>query len=376
MQMDLLFDDECMRSLLPEIESCAAAIRAWLDEKRLLCVRYNDDCDGVTSGLEIYAAARAYAKEKLLPEGNVTGFQVPSAVYSKRDAFDDVVRARDAGKPLAVVITDLGANAESVDGLKALKDSGAMVCIIDHHPPNADAVGLCDVFVTSHTYDNSGAHTAGLVAYEVARRIGAGAAKSEWVSWSLQSDKSTLASGDYPQAKALDYLAHFSEPAVSIDDYYEKVSDEHMLKLATDLAIKGEDKALKIMKDHATTRKIGETALLIVADMSKATSKTSYPPKGRALNLVQDYYCARFPDKAIVSMGYSDDSISIRANAKAREAGFDSNPIIATLKSELPHAIRSGGGHSAAANVRVELEFGESVRKRMEELIAEALAKN
>ena len=338
-------------------------------------MRFNDDCDGVTSGLEIYAAARAYAKEKLLPQENVTGFQVPSAVYSKRDAFDDVVRARDAGKQLAVVITDLGANAESVEGLQSLKDSGTKVCIIDHHPPNADALALCDAFATSHPFDNSGAHTAGLVAYEVARRIFAGAANREWVSWSLQSDKSTLASGDYPEAKALDYLAHFSEPAVAIEDYYEKVSDAHMLRLATDLAIKGEDKALKIMKDHATTKKVGDNALLIVADMSKATSKTSYPPKGRALNLVQDYYCARFPKKAIVSMGYSEDSISIRANARAREAGFDSNPVISTLKEELPHAIRSGGGHSSAANVRVEIEFGESVRKRMEELIVQALAK-
>jgi len=373
--MDLLFDDECMRSLVPQLESCAAAIREWIDQKRLLIIRYNDDCDGVTSGMQIYASAMAYAKEKLLPAENVTGFQVPSAVYGKRDSFDDVMRARDAGKELAVVITDLGANAESVDGLKALKDSGAKVCIIDHHPPNPDALALCDVFVTSHAFDNSGAHTAGLVAYEVARRIFADAANREWVNWSLQSDKSTLASGDYPQAKALDYLAHFSEPAVAIEDYYEKVTDEHMLKLATDLAVKGEEKALKIMKDHATTRKVGETALLIVADMARATSKTSYPPKGRALNLVQDYYCAKFPDKAIVSIGYSDDSISIRANSKAREAGFDSNPIINTLKAELPHAIRSGGGHSAAANVRVEVEFGESVRLRMEELIALSLEK-
>jgi len=365
-----------MRALSPKMQECASAIKSWLDEGRLLCVRFNDDCDGITSGMQVYVAARAYAESKRLGKENVVGFQVPSAVYSKRDSFDDVVRARDAAKALAVVITDLGANAESVDGLKALKDSGAKVCIIDHHPPNIDALSLCDAFATSHAFDSSGAHTAGLVAYEVARQIDADAANPEWVNWSLQSDKSTLASGDYPAAKALDYLAHFSEPAVPIEDYYEKVSDEHMLKIATDLAIKGEDKALKIMKDHSVVKKIGEHALLIVADMSKATSKTSYPPKGRALNLVQDYYCNRSPDKAIVSMGYSDDSISMRANSLARETGFDTNPIIAKLKEELPHAIRSGGGHSAAANVRVEIEFGESVRKRMEELIAQALEKN
>jgi RecJ-like exonuclease len=371
--MELLFDDECMAALLPQIEACAAKIRGWIGEGRMLCVRFNDDCDGVAAGMEIYASARAYAREKRIPEENVTGFQVPSAVYGKRDAYDDVLRARDRGLPLAVVICDLGANAESVEGLQSLRDSGAKVCIIDHHPPSEDARALCDAFVTSHTYDNSGAHTAGLVAYEVARRVSAGAANKEWVYWSLQSDKSTLASGDYPAAKALDYLAHFSEAAVAIEDYYEKVTDGHMLRLATDLAIKGEQKALEIMKNHAVAKKVGKDALLIVADMSKATSKTSYPPKGRALNLVQDYYCAKYPDKAIVSMGYSDDSISIRANARAREAGFDSNPVIGALKDELPHAIRSGGGHSAAANVRVEPEFCESVRRRMEELIARAL---
>ena len=371
--MELLFDDECMQKLLPAIESCAKAITEWIAEGRLLCVRFNDDCDGVASALQIYSSARAYALELRLPLENVVGFQVPSAVYSKKDAFDDAVRARDARKNLAVVITDMAANEESVEAIKALKDAGAKVCIIDHHPPCRDALDLCDAYATSHPFDNSGAHTAGLLAYEIGRRICADAARKEWVYWSLQSDKSTLAAGDFPQARALDYLAHFSEPNAGIEDYLEKVSDERTLRLAADLAVKGEEKALKLARDHARIRQTGESAAIILVDLSKARSKAAYPPKGRCLNLMQDYYCAGHPDAAVVSLGYADDSVSIRANALALKRGFDSNRMIEKLKAELSSAIRSGGGHAAASNIRFEPGFEGAVMEKLEELTRQAL---
>jgi RecJ-like exonuclease len=373
---DFLIDDECMRRLLPSLDSCAKKIMGWLDSGRLVIVRFNDDCDGITSGLEVYLACKAYCASghPAAKQAKVAGFQVPSAVYSLMDAYSDVTRARDAGKKLAVVITDLGANAESVEGLTALRDASAGICIIDHHPPSKDALAMCDCHASSHPFDPLGAHTAGLVAYEVARRIDEGAARPEWVRWSLQSDKSTLADGeDHEEARALDYLAHFSQPDSPADYYLEKISDSMAIHLASELARKSEKKALRNALRHSEETSAGPAAFMVATDLAKTLHNAQYPPKGRCLNLVQDYFAAAHDGSPVVSIGYADDSASMRANAAAIAAGFHSNPVISELKKEFPRAIRSGGGHAAAASIRFDPAFKESVLDRLSELVLEKL---
>src|SRR3989338_5917715 len=204
----LLFDDSCMRGLLPAISKCATTVCSWMRQGRLVVIRFNDDCDGITSGMAVYVASKSYAEKIPKTRHAIEGYQVPSAIYKASDAFDDVSRARSAGLGLGVIIVDLGANKESAEGLRALKDSCAWVCIIDHHPPDEAALSLCDAFVSSHSFDPTGAHTTCLLSFEVAERIAPGAANKQWAFWSLQSDKSTLATGEkFDGAEALDYLA-------------------------------------------------------------------------------------------------------------------------------------------------------------------------
>ncbi len=369
----LLIDDSCMRGLLPAISKCASTVCSWISRGRMVVIRFNDDCDGITSGMAVCVACKSYAEKFPKAKRAVEGYQVPSAVYAASDAFDDVSRARGAGLGLGVIIVDLGANKESVEGLAALKDSGAGVCIIDHHPPDKAALSLCDAFVSSHSSDPTGAHTAGLLAFEVAERIAPGAASKAWVSWSLQSDKSSLATGEkYAEAaEALDYLAHFSEKSAGIDYYLEKMSDKKTVELAAALAKKSGQNALDAALKYSVERKVSDSFVIVVVDLSKAVRKGAYPPKGRCLNLVQDYFCLKHKDSAVISLGRSSDSISIRANAAAMKQGFHSNPLIDTLKAEFPHAVSSGGGHAAAASIRFDPQFKESVLERLAELASD-----
>ena len=365
-----------MQKLLPAMHSCADAIRAWIKEGRLLVIRFNDDCDGVVAGVELYLACKAYAEKSGMPAQNVAGVQLDSAVYSKKDSFFDLQRGRDASKKLAVVVCDLGANAESVEGLSALKEAGSGLCIIDHHPPSKDALALCDAYATSHAFDSTGAHTAGLVSFEVAKIIDAAAVRPEWIEWSLQSDKSTLfAGGDHDGARALDYLSHFSESSASAQHYYEKMSDTHTLELAARLARDYEKKALSKALRNSKQNPVGQHSVIVVCDVSKSMSKGDFPPKGRCLNLVQDHFCKANPGKAVVSLGISDDSISIRANQLAIERGFHSNPIISKLKEEFKAEIKSGGGHAAAASVRYDIGLRDLVRDSLLEQVKSVLEK-
>ena len=373
---ELLFDDSCMRALLPSIERCAQSIRGWLSEGRLLVIRFNDDCDGAVCGMELFSAAAAFARENGIDTKGVGAFQLESAVYSQKDAFDDLSRARDAARKLALVIADLGANEESYEGVKALKDAGARVCIIDHHPPFAQTLALCDCAASSHEYDPTGSHTAGLVAYEVARRIFARAADEEWVHWSLQSDKSALAKKrDHAGAIALDYLSHFSEKQSTAQYYIEKISDERTIALCVKLAAGYEAKALQSGLKHSKITPVSDGALLVVCDISRAVKKGGYPPKGMCLNLVQDYLSNRHGGKAVVSLGFSGDSIGMRANAGAIRRGFDSNRVIRALKKEFGEAVHSGGGHTAAASVRFVESHARTILERASALVEGELKK-
>lgn len=371
------FEDDCLRRMGPSLDACAESIKQWLLEGRLLVVRFNDDCDGVVSGLQIYCAARAFAASAGIPESSVAGFQVASAVYAKRDSFEDLTRGRDfSSSKVAVVICDLGANAESVEALSALKEAGAKLCILDHHPPSKDALSLCDCYATSYFEDPTGAHTAGLVSFAVAHRIDAASANAEWVSWSLQSDKSTLVApgGDLDGARALDYLTHFSDFAETAEHYLSKISDGHTIALAARLSREGEKRSLERAMRHAKHSPAGG-AVIVVCDLSKCVKKSEYPPKGRCLNLVQDHFSRRFAGQAVVSLGHSDDSVSIRANSLAIAAGFHSNPLIAALKEEFGDSIKSGGGHAAAASIRFDPDMGSVIISRLRELVEAAFSK-
>ncbi len=369
----MVVDDECMRALLPKLRHCASGLEAALASGTPVRVRFHDDCDGICSALALLDALEKKRVELHLPSDErgvplVSSSQAGGAIYEKKDAFEDLKAMQVfAPKKPVFVFLDFAANAESVEGLKALKDAGARILIIDHHPPSQDALALGDCFVSSHEFDNTGGHSAGLVATQFARLLDPGVPES--YAWcALQSDKSHLAKeGELKEAVAIDYLAHHSEKGVSADYYAEKLADGPAIELAWKLAKRSEQKVLEVVSKHLTVRGCECDLKFVLVDLEKLVKKGSYPSKGKALNLAHAMEGEKL-EKPVVSFGYSKDGVSVRANDYAIDAGFRASLVIQELKKEFGDAITSGGGHDAAASIRFKAGFQKQILSRFEGL--------
>ncbi|MCS7109827.1 MAG: DHHA1 domain-containing protein, partial [Candidatus Micrarchaeota archaeon] len=78
----------------------------------------------------------------------------------------------------------------------------------------------------------------------------------------------------------------------------------------------------------------------------------------------------------VVTIVYTGRNISLRANAGAIEAGIDLSKAISQLKNEMLHGIESGGGHRAAAALRVKQGYIKEALERFTKLLSEQIKAN
>jgi len=376
---NLLIGDECMQSLLPSMEKAADAIKTALSSQRPVFVRFHDDCDGITSAISIYKACLLFQQANKLPAKTGDGFptlssrQTDSAILEVRQAFED--RRKFGGcsqKPLFVFL-DHAANYESAEAVGELKSSGVGIIIVDHHPPAKEAAELADVFVSSHQFDASGGHTAGLLSFEIARMISPEPSHipEEWAWWSLQGDKSKLAahrSDDEPVA--IDYLAQYSEKGESAGYYLEKLEDKLALDLSVKLARQAETRALEHSHAHCSAVKAENGFFVVECELGKI-QHGEYPSKGKLLTLIH-LQKSRELGGPVVSLGWDEEFLSVRANTAAAEKGFRAGLVIEQLKQEFPQDVKSGGGHDVAASLRVRKTSVKKVADRFAELAGRA----
>lgn len=361
----LLPGDPVLNSLQPMFEKAAALIRSAMKDSRPILMRFNNDADGICSGLSIYRAVLALSKEggydarKLLRD-----YQNNSAIYEFGDASGDVLLLRGISdlQPL-IVLLDFGANSESVEGLKVAKGAGAQLLAIDHHPPNQEAVKMFEVFVSPWTIKGGTSdYCAGLISGEVATRL----APLEFTRLqriALAGDRSRLivpSDDERNAALALDYLADTVKPRNTLAVCDSVVSNANKLQSTYKLAISKLEQARASAKAVAKIRQLPNGFTLALADISKFLQKGEFPPRGKVTGALHDSLSTSIPGP-LVTIGYGKDAINIRANAAARQAGLNSGAIINNLKSELPNAISSGGGHDVAASIRPNEGFTKIV---------------
>ncbi len=370
----LLLDTKCLHELLPKMRECAQLLETAVQSNAPIRVRFHDDCDGICSAISITLAISKLQKRFGAAENSEIGIplvsssQASSAIYETRDAFDDLraMQAFAPKKPLFLLL-DFAANAESVQGVRALKDAGAKVAIIDHHPPSKEAAELADCFVSSHACDKTGSHTAGLLSTQVARIVDEGVPE-ECAWYSLQSDKSALAkSEEFKEAVALDYLAHHSDKGVPADYYAEKLSDGQTVELSWKLALRAEQRVLEVAQKHVKLQGCDCEVKFILVELDKLAKKGEYPSKGKIMNgiIAAEAKKEKIP---LVALGFTKDSISVRATDLALEKGFRASQVIAELKLEFPQGIASGGGHDAASSLRLNEGYAKPVLSRFEHL--------
>lgn len=360
-----LIDDGVTRGLEKGISDAASIIRAAISKQRPILIRYNNDADGISAGLCIYRAILHIAKGSGYdPQKLLRDYQNNSAFYEHGDACGDamLLRGISDSRPLLILV-DFGANIESVAGLKAAKAEGAELLIIDHHPPNKDALALLDCIVSPWLEkDGTSDYCAGLIAGEVAKEA-AGIDTARIQRIAMAGDRSKLSTPTEEErnaALALDYLAETVRPRNTLAICDSAISDPSKLQAAYNTAASKIESTLSQLREIAKIRKLPNGFVVATAEITRIARDGSFPPKGKVAGTLHDFL-ASSSDSPIVTIAHGKDAINIRANLAARHAGFNASKIIALLKQELPNAITSGGGHDVAASIRMGKGLGNVV---------------
>ncbi len=366
--------DACTASLVPSITRAASFLLRAIAAGTPFFIRYNADTDGICGGLLARDALQRAAASLGVPI-RIHDIPSPPATYEKTKAVLEYRFFQDMGEAPVVLLIDHAANTESISALNYLIEQGASIVVIDHHPPDPRINALATHFISPFTCKNAimpSKYTAAYLCFEVAKAV-AGSSDERLLHFALQADASSLTSRtDYTEPLAIDYFAQ-TTPHARLDDYASLVADESHLRTlaltAQKLLQKASDEGWKNARiEHAGS------AIVLVSDFNGVVRKRSFPSKGMALNLVHARACTEFPNLPIVSMCFVGDSIGFRANALALAKGFDANALITLIRTQMPRALRSGGGHAGAASLQVA-EEGDRLRmlSRVTQLVREQL---
>ena len=358
-----LLDDEVMGALAKPFDDCARRIRRAIFSFRPILIRYNGDADGICAGLSLKRAIESVmggdAKRRLFFAQN------NPAIYSPGDALRDVSLIRmlpeQMEKPLFLLV-DFAANSESVEALELLKGAGVEIAIIDHHPFDAKAPTLLDCFVSPLTCNGTSHYCAGLLAGEVAKRVN-DVDVSELQRTAMAGDKSRLVERSEQHerlATAVDFLAIYQKDTSTLDFFDASVRDKAFMDSVYTQAVAKMQQSHAIAKEFVKIKDLPNGFKLCKLKLDAAAKKGEFPTKGKATGLIHDELAAQ-ADVPIVTLVYGERMISIRANLKAKERGFNASKMIDQLKAEMKNAVESGGGHDVAASIKVNKGFGKIV---------------
>ncbi|NYZ78381.1 hypothetical protein H0N96_03195 [Candidatus Micrarchaeota archaeon] len=364
-EAQLLVDNAVTRKLEPFFTRAAHEIAESVLMLTPIVVRFHDDADGAASALELQRAVFSFAAEKKVPfRKSFFSANADSYFYEEKFLRADLEWAQGfpEKKPL-LVLADHASNEESIPALEQAR-SAFKTIVIDHHPPAEDFSKHVGLFVSAFAFDRNvekSDYNAGYLAFEVARRFAPlnQLENLELLAFaSMHADHSRFAPRErgVEEALALEFL---SSGKIDLQEVYEDFFDARK----REFAFKKATVRLKQMRDAArkTTRVVEAGKFLIqVIKLSSFVKKSVFPQKAKCVNVLHDDGEARY-GKPLVTIGFTEDAASFRVSQSAHALGFKANDFIASLQTEMPHAIESGGGHDRASAMRFKKEFSARV---------------
>lgn len=359
----MLVEDEVTNALASSFDDAARRIRRAIFSFKPILIRYNGDADGICSGLCIKRAIEHLlgrdAKRRLLFAQN------NPAVYSEGDALRDVSVLRmlpdQMGTPL-VILLDFAANTESLQGIELHKGAANELLIVDHHPFDPKIPVLAECFVSPMTCNGTSHYCTGLLAGEIAKRV-AEQDMEELQRIAMAGDKSKLVEADPEHqrlAQAIDFLAIYQRGVSTLDFYDKSLQDRKFMDSVYEQSVAKMKHAAEVAKEFVKMREFQNGFMLCKIRMDAAAKKGEFPTKGKATGSVHDDIAAK-TDRPLVTLGYGERMISIRANPQALARGFNASKMIDQLKADMSNAVESGGGHAVAASIKVNKGFGKIV---------------
>lgn len=342
---DVLVDAPALENLKPVFRKAAERLERAVISMQPILVRFDEDADGITSALYLQALVEHYVEKSGLPYPHsfFKAFQSEAPLFEKKHLHHLEHVAGDFAREPLMVLLDHGGNEESFPALKAAKDLGWDLLLVDHHPPFADSLDCFDVVVHPARHGGSSAENTGLLMYHVASAVFP--APKAWAYFSMQGDRSPYALKKFfKEPIVLDYASLSNWP---LKKYKALLSDKNQVDVLYQRCLRLREQAVKEAFSRRTLDVLGSVR---VQWLDLSYLKADYPPKGGVVQGLHEFVEHEY---ALVTVGFDKERVIFRANGGAEEAGFKANAWIADLKKK-PGVVGSGGGHARAASMRIK----------------------
>jgi len=348
----LLFENTASSELKPKMKKIAKKLLAAKELNRYVLLRFHGDADGIAGALALKKVLRFRA------------YQQNSAVYSPKDAVNDLGNLHHENRPL-VILLDFGTNEESIDGLKLLKAGGLEVISIDHHPLHEEVSKYAGILLSPwiNGFQDASKYTAGYLASEIANMCGAENC-TRFARIACAGDKSDVAEPGEEDVKAalvLDYLAMHASFGNSLDFYSDVLEKD---ELYSSIYRQASEKIREAVENAFPRVKKTEKEGLVVyiVPLDGIVVPKEFPNRSKVTTAIFEKFKTGLP---MATIGYGKRTIILRGNDAFRERGNNFSDIIERVSASMKDFIMSGGGHAKAAAVRVEEGYEKSTVDRI-----------
>jgi RecJ-like exonuclease len=325
----------------PVLEKCRPGIERTAKTLKLISlinpktiIRFHGDADGISAALSVSQI--------------IGGFKMQhnSAVYSNKDAFNDITQLKYEPYPVLVLL-DCCTNEESMEALDLVKSAGINIVAIDHHPCPG-ILGTMGTVLNPWLFDpeeDASKFTAGYLAYEAIKLLGQDA--SATVGISLAGDKSKImdvSEKDRERALVFDFVASYSSFGNRLEFYKDLVTDNALYQSILAKAKEHLEEVSGAIGQAMKKERLENGITLITVNLDKVVKRSEFPSRGKITSRAYEMS----GEEDVVVIGYSEKSLILRVGHKAFERGVRANELVKALASQYKDNA-TGGGHARAA---------------------------
>ena len=375
--MTFLIKSEKLEQMHELFLNCAEILKLAAEEKRNIVLRHHNDTDGYSAGFSIEYALR----QILHNHRQITRISNSTPYYDYTDALRDVnsfllQKSRFDVKPPILILADFGSNKQSIKAIERVKKYGFVVIIVDHHMFDNVNKETVDVFINPHITDTkSHAICAGALGVELAQFI---VKCPELTTLAALSSVADMMDG----VEALEYITlsgiskeDLRDWALFFDQeaYYLKFLESHaMLK---DLLMPSKKDLVSFLSAAKNIQKEFEPMKTAIDEYAIKTKMKNFAVyridktklgKASFTKSKVSYIMKKMFKGPYISMAENPGSISFRA---IEVPNFSLTTLLKKLKTKIPYALVSGGGHEVAGTITFNLYSRELIHEKIDEYL-------
>lgn len=391
---EFLVSSKVYNNMEDEFIKAMACIKKAVLEERLIIIRHHNDCDGIVSGISLEKAIAIYGKNEGKKDLKIFRKPCVSPYYGIEDALKDIENSFTfSRKRPFLIIVDNGSTDSDLEGILRTSMYNFEIGVVDHHPPSKNDNGdyIIDEYVSfhinPHIYSGDSNICTGMLAYELARMIDSGldnyaihlpalagvGDKSKGSEMERYLEISPIKREELEDIKlTLDHESYYLRRS-SFNEIIEDIlmiADGKRGKLLRESVISEIEKKRvsqwELIKKNLILKKLNGDFNLLEINIDKFIFRGEFPSPGRTLSFIHNKYLEENKlnedEVALVSLGFAEDYLVIRATNRSKDIGFNLNVIIKKLKDIYLEEVQ-GGGHAGAGTIRFVPALYDEVKK-------------